>query len=211
MSESTSGNKRINEGIEAIIGEARSAVKAAVRSGVETLGENVKASIHRALSRRNEVVMVRVNGETLARLDELVEASLVGSRSEASAFLIAEGIEARKGLFDGISEGIAKIRDAKQELFDILTDPGNGEAGEAGSGQQVGTAAPSTAAGGQEPNASVGHGRPSRQPGAAHPKVARARTSNDDRSNSMNSNNRASRASANNRSNQMNPNNPRYR
>ena len=211
MSGSTGDNRSINEGIEMVIGEARSAVRAAVRSGAETLGGSVKAAIHRALSKRNEVVMVRVNGDTLARLDELVEAGLVSSRSEASAFLIAEGIEAKRELFDGISVGIAKIRDAKQDLFDLLTDPLNREAEEAGVDQQEGIVAPSPATVARQPNASASRGRSSWQPGAPSHGVASGRTPNNDRSNAMNPNNGASRASANNRSNQMNPNNPRYR
>ena len=52
---------------------------------------------------RNNVVMVRVDADSLARMDELVEAEVVGSRSEAAAYLIAAGINAKQGLFDTIA------------------------------------------------------------------------------------------------------------
>ena len=73
---------------------------------------------------RDGVVMVRVNQESLERIDELIEAGLVGSRSEAAAYLIAEGIKARQGLFDGISSKIEAIRKAREELQRLLNEEG---------------------------------------------------------------------------------------
>ena len=64
--------------------------------------------------------MVRVDKESLAKLDDLVEAGLANSRSEAAAYLIGEGVKSRKGMFDKISEKIENIRKAKEELRDIL-------------------------------------------------------------------------------------------
>ncbi len=58
---------------------------------------------------------VRVNKESVAKLDELVEGGLVGSRSEAAAFLIAEGIKARHGLFERIAEKISEIRSVRAQ------------------------------------------------------------------------------------------------
>ena len=126
--------KRITGGIEIIIDEAGAAVKSAFRrSGAESLGENLKETVQGALSARDNVVMVRLNKESLARVDELVEAGIVSSRSEASAFLIGEGIKAREELFNRISEKIEKIRQAKQELRDLLDEtPSETEADTAG-------------------------------------------------------------------------------
>ncbi|HJO83751.1 MAG TPA: hypothetical protein QF520_15290 [SAR202 cluster bacterium] len=45
---------------------------------------------------------------------------MVKSRSEASAFLIAEGIKARDDLFSRIGEKIDTIRAARQELRDLM-------------------------------------------------------------------------------------------
>lgn len=123
MSDFESGKKKITEGIEIIVDEAESAIKSAFRrSGAESLGENLKETIQSALSSRKNVVMVRLNEDSLRRVDELVESGVVSSRSEASAFLIAEGIKARGVLFDRISEQIDTIRAARQELRDLLDD-----------------------------------------------------------------------------------------
>ena len=124
MGEREPEKKTITDGIEIILDEAGSAVKSAFRrSGAETLGQNVKEALQTALAARKTVVMVRVNEDSLARLDELVEAEVVSSRSEASAFLIGEGIKARQELFNRIAEKIWEIRAAKQELRDLLSEP----------------------------------------------------------------------------------------
>ena len=128
MSDERTGKKRIAESIEVIVDEAEAAVKSAYRrSGVESLGENLKETIQSALSSRKNVVMVRLNEDSLRRVDDLVEAGVVKSRSEASAFIIAEGIKGRKELFGRISEKIDTIRAARRELRDLLSEsPGEG-------------------------------------------------------------------------------------
>ena len=128
MNEKEKDKKRIMEGIEIIVDEAKSAAKAAMRrTGADTLGENLKETIEGALSARQNVVMVRLNEESLARVDDLVEADVVGSRSESAAFLIGEGIKARAELFERISQKIGEIRKAKDELRKLLNEPLGGE------------------------------------------------------------------------------------
>ena len=74
--------KRIIEGIEIIVDEAKSAAKSAIRkTGADSIGENLKESVENVLAAREKVVMVRLNKESLIRIDELVEAQLVKSRS----------------------------------------------------------------------------------------------------------------------------------
>jgi Arc/MetJ-type ribon-helix-helix transcriptional regulator len=86
------------------------------------VGESLKETIQNVRAARDSVVMVRVNKESLEKLDELVEAGIVNSRSEAAAFLIVEGTKARQGLFDRISSKIEEIRNAKQELKKLLEE-----------------------------------------------------------------------------------------
>ena len=83
--------------------------------------DNVKDAI-RAMtgSSRNNVVMVRVNEESLAQLDQLVEAGIVSSRSEAAAFLITSGAHARTDLFDKIAEKVEEIRKTREELRNLI-------------------------------------------------------------------------------------------
>ena len=94
-------------------------MRTAIVKGVdvaENIGENIRDTIQGMKGSRENVVMVRIDRESLDRLDDLVEAGIMGSRSEAAAFLIAEGIKARQGLFNRIGEKIGEIRRAKEEL-----------------------------------------------------------------------------------------------
>ena len=90
--EERSGDRsRMAEGIDIIIDEAKTATKRAYKkSGAEDLSGSIKETLRGALSPRDNVVMVRLNDESLAKLDELVEAGIVNSRSEAAACLVDE-------------------------------------------------------------------------------------------------------------------------
>ena len=110
--EDKKGKKPISESINIIVGEAR--------AGAESIGENLKETLEGALSSRKNVVMVRLNEKSVVRLDDLVDAGVVSSRSEAAAYLIGEGIKAKQGLFDRISKKIDEIRKAKEELRELL-------------------------------------------------------------------------------------------
>ena len=87
-----------------------------------TVGESVRTTIEAVRSKRDNVVMIRVSRESLAKLDELVDCGLTNSRSEAAAFLIAEGIKARKDLYEKIAEQSRVIREARERLKELLDD-----------------------------------------------------------------------------------------
>ena len=120
---STNDDKTLSERIETIVDESKEAFKQAYQSsGVETIGENVRDAVDRAISRRENVVMVRLNNESIKHVDELVEAGVVASRSEAVAFLVSEGIGAQSELFERIGQKVEQIRKVKQELRDLLSE-----------------------------------------------------------------------------------------
>ena len=82
--------------------------------------ESIGKAIESALSARDHVVMVRVNDESLKRLDALVQSGIFKSRSEAAAFLISEGVRAQQPLFERISERIKEIERLQSELKSIV-------------------------------------------------------------------------------------------
>lgn len=82
--------------------------------------ENIGQTLGEALQGRGNVVMVRVNDETLEHLDMLVEAELVKSRSEAAALLINEGIKSNDSLFVRIREITDKIAVLRSQLRDTV-------------------------------------------------------------------------------------------
>lgn len=90
--------------------------------------ENIGQTLGEALQGRGNVVMVRVNNETLERLDMLIEAEIVKSRSEAAALLINEGAKSFQSLFDRvrtITDQIAQLRMQLRETVqkESETDP----------------------------------------------------------------------------------------
>ncbi len=122
--------RRMSENVDEIVDEVNKTVRVAIVKGVdaaESIGENIRDTIQGMRGSRDNVVMVRVDKASLDRLDELVEAGIMGSRSEAAAFLIAEGIKARQPLFDRIEEKIQEIRRAKEELRRMVDEEGAGE------------------------------------------------------------------------------------
>ena len=103
MSEEDTRNKKpLAERVKIIVGEAK--------AGAEDVGESVRGTLEDALAVRKKVVMVRLNEVSVDRLDDLVESGVAGSRSEAAAYLIGEGITANQGLFDRIADKIGEIR-----------------------------------------------------------------------------------------------------
>jgi len=71
---------------------------------------------------RGNAVMVRLSDDALARVDQLVEATLFGSRSECAAFLIAAGIDSRKELFARLSAHTEEIRKLKEQLRQVALE-----------------------------------------------------------------------------------------
>ncbi len=82
--------------------------------------ENLGKALGSALQDRANVVMVRVNDDSLSYLDMLVEADVTRSRSESAAFLINEGIKANETLFNRIREITDQIAALKAQLREAV-------------------------------------------------------------------------------------------
>ena len=65
---------------------------------------------------RDNVVMVRLGDEAVAKLDDLVETGIFGSRSEAAAFLVGAGIHAQSSFFERIAAQAAEIKRLRDSL-----------------------------------------------------------------------------------------------
>ena len=87
---------------------------------VEKQVGNISKALGSALQDRANVVMVRVNDDSLHYLDMLVEADITKSRSESAAFLINEGIKVNESLFNKIREITDQIVALKSELREVV-------------------------------------------------------------------------------------------
>ena len=111
---------RIAEELEEALEEA--GVTGVQKSTLAAMFEDSGDTVESVRGKRTNVVMVRVSQDSLDRLDDLVECGLTRSRSEAAAFLIGEGVKARKDLFGKIAEQTRVIRQAKERLKELLKD-----------------------------------------------------------------------------------------
>jgi hypothetical protein len=77
-------------------------------------------SLEAALTGRGNSVMVRVNDETLEKLDMLVASGICKSRSESAAILLQRGIESSGALFDRIESVTNRISQLRHDLLESV-------------------------------------------------------------------------------------------
>ena len=112
---------------EQVAEESTKKAKTAVKGetwGFSEIASSLRTAVSRALADRTNVVMVRVNDETLRYLDMLVEADICKSRSESAAFLIAEGVKANTALYERISKVTEQIAELRRQLREIVGGEG---------------------------------------------------------------------------------------
>ena len=126
---SNSPENNLRQQIETLVEDANNVLNSAAISSSKTvqsvqgrLKNRINETRDAVRSARDSVVMVRINKTSLSRLDELVEAKIVRSRSEAAAFLIEKGIESKQDLFDIMAEKLEQIRQTRDELSHLLED-----------------------------------------------------------------------------------------
>lgn len=88
----------------------------------EKIKEKVLMKLGEKLGDRSNVVMTRLNDDDLKQIDALVEVEAFKSRSEAAAFFIKEGIQARKDLFQKVLPTVDKIRALKEQAKKSLSE-----------------------------------------------------------------------------------------
>jgi Arc/MetJ-type ribon-helix-helix transcriptional regulator len=71
---------------------------------------------------RANVVMMRLADPAMGRIDQLVEAGIFGSRSEAAAFLVGAGIDAQSELFTRIRKHSAEMKRIRQSLRQVAIE-----------------------------------------------------------------------------------------
>jgi Arc/MetJ-type ribon-helix-helix transcriptional regulator len=64
---------------------------------------------------RANVVASRLGDEDLRLIDMLMEAGIFNTRSEAVAYLVSEGIKARRDTFEKVSKSLEEIRKTRKE------------------------------------------------------------------------------------------------
>ena len=85
------------------------------KAGSPQLKDAILMKLGSGLGDRGNVVMTRLDDADLKQIDALVEIEAFKSRSEAAAFFIRQGIQARKDLFEKVMPTVEKIRELKDQ------------------------------------------------------------------------------------------------
>ena len=107
------GNRNTKETVAEFINSAKQMatdVSSEIARTAERLFEEAKTA------KRQIVVSVRLDDDSALRVDQLVEAGICSSRSEAVALLTKSGIQARSTLFNNIEAKIKEIQRIKDEI-----------------------------------------------------------------------------------------------
>jgi len=70
---------------------------------------------------RDQVLMVRVDKESIDQLDAWVETGAARSRSEAAALFLKEGLKVRASELRELSEALAQVQEARRALREKAT------------------------------------------------------------------------------------------
>jgi hypothetical protein len=84
-----------------------------------SIGEAFKG-VADIFSGRDFVVMVRINKDSLDKIDQLISSGFFKSRSESAAFLIGKGIQANDPLFSRIQDKVGQINKLQEELLEMM-------------------------------------------------------------------------------------------
>src|SRR5437660_2915073 len=129
----TDGSEQRNDLImretEAETTEERSNVGSSVRDmaaripeQLSAIGRDISRTIERAISAKDDYMLaVKVSHDAQVRLGQLVQAGVFGTRAEAAAFLIDEGIKSQGPLFERVEQKLGEIERLRAELRGMVT------------------------------------------------------------------------------------------
>src|SRR6267378_7075929 len=84
---------------------------------LSAIGRDISRTIERAISAKDDYMLaVKVSQDAQLKLGQLVQAGVFGTRAEAAAFLIDEGIKTQTALFERVEQKLAEIERLRAEL-----------------------------------------------------------------------------------------------
>ena len=90
---------------------------------LSAIGRDISRTIERAISAKDDyMIAVKVSQDAQHKLGQLVQAGVFGTRAEAAAFLIDEGIKTQGPLFERVEQKLAEIERLRAELRGLVDD-----------------------------------------------------------------------------------------
>ena len=88
---------------------------------LSAIGRDISRTIERAISAKDDYMLaVKVSQDAQKKLGQLVQAGVFGTRAEAAAFLIDEGINVQGPLFERVEQKLAEIERLRAELRGLV-------------------------------------------------------------------------------------------
>jgi len=90
---------------------------------LSAIGRDISRTIERAISAKDDYMLaVKVSPDAQVKLGQLVQAGVFGTRAEAAAFLIDEGIKVQGPLFESVEQKLAEIERLRAELRGMINE-----------------------------------------------------------------------------------------
>jgi len=110
-------NESEQDGDRATVGASVRDMAARIPEQLSAIGRDISRTIERAISAKDDYMLaVRVSQDAQIKLGQLVQAGVFGTRAEAAAFLIDEGIKTQSALFERVEQKLAEIERLRAEL-----------------------------------------------------------------------------------------------
>lgn len=110
-------NESEQDGDRATVGASVRDMAARIPEQLSAIGRDISRTIERAISAKDDYMLaVKVSQDAQIKLGQLVQAGVFGTRAEAAAFLIDEGIKTQSALFERVEQKLAEIERLRAEL-----------------------------------------------------------------------------------------------
>jgi len=104
------------------VGSSVRDMAARIPEQLSAIGRDISRTIERAISAKDDYMLaVKVSHDAQVRLGQLVQAGVFGTRAEAAAFLIDEGIKSQGPLFERVEQKLGEIERLRAELRGMVT------------------------------------------------------------------------------------------
>ncbi len=101
----------------ASVGASVRDMAARIPEQLSAIGRDISRTIERAISAKDDYMLaVKVSHDAQIKLGQLVQAGVFGTRAEAAAFLIDEGIKTQGPLFENVEQKLGEIERLRAEL-----------------------------------------------------------------------------------------------
>lgn len=112
-----------HDGERSSVGSSVRDMASRIPEQLSAIGRDISRTIERAISAKDDYMLaVKVSPDAQVKLGQLVQAGVFGTRAEAAAFLIDEGIKVQTTLFERVEQKLAEIERLRAELRGMIGD-----------------------------------------------------------------------------------------